>query len=68
MKSRRSIAFVRASDARHESQEEIDPQELETLEHLLSADSSAYDHVRAEISQKKLLELETQMLGMERAG
>ena len=47
----------------HESQEEIDPQEIETLEHLLAAASSAYDHVRAEISQRKLAELEATLQG-----
>ena len=45
----------------HESQEDLDPDEIETLEHLLAAASSAYDHVRASLAQKKLDELETQM-------
>jgi hypothetical protein len=47
----------------HDSQEDLDPDEIETLEHLLSAASGAYDHVRAETAQKKVAELEARFAG-----
>jgi len=45
----------------HESQEELDPDEMESLEQLLADASSAYDHVRAELSQKQIDALEAQV-------
>jgi len=45
----------------HKSQEDLDPDEIEALEGLLTAASSAYDHVRATLAQKKLDELEAEV-------
>lgn len=45
----------------HDSQEELDPDEIETLEGLLRAAASAYDHVRAAALNDKLEQLETEI-------
>ncbi len=45
----------------HKSQEDLDPDEIDSLEQLLTAASSAYDHVRATLAQKKLDELEAEV-------
>jgi hypothetical protein len=45
----------------HKSQEDLDPDEIESLEGLLAAASSAYDHVRATLAQKKLEDLEAEV-------
>jgi hypothetical protein len=38
----------------HASQEDLDPDEVQSLEELLVAASSAYDHVQAETVQRQL--------------
>jgi hypothetical protein len=50
----------------HSSQETIDPSEMETLERLVSAAASAHDHAHAELLQKKVVELETEVRDLQR--
>jgi hypothetical protein len=45
----------------HDSQEELDPTEMDILEDLLASAASAYDHVRAALLHEKLARLETQV-------
>jgi hypothetical protein len=50
----------------HSSLETIDPSEMETLERLVSAAASAHDHAHAELLQKKVVELETEVRDLQR--
>ena len=45
----------------HDSQEELDPGEIETLQDLLAAAAGAYDHVRAAVLNQKVEVLEAQL-------
>lgn len=44
----------------HDTEEELDPAEIETLDRLLGDASAAYDHVRAHVAQQRIADLETQ--------
>ena len=52
----------------HDTEEELDPAEIETLDRLLGDASAAYDHVRARAAQRRIADLEAQNAHYERCG